>query len=123
MFRTILRTKKLVSAFPKLPRPCFTTVKQEQSGKYLSQIKEAFMSRPMEENPQFQEKREEIDYADLAKKVQNLSMENKDVAMQLMEIHKDILKVQEESYLIKDLDVLLLSGKENKFFIVYGKEL
>lgn len=73
------------------------------------------MSKPMEDDPQFQEKRQEIDYYDLAHKVQNLSMENKEVAMQLMEIHKEILKVQEESYLIKDLDVLLLSGKENKY--------
>jgi len=74
----------------------------------MQNIREAIM-KPMEENPNAEAINQEIDYYELAKKVQNLSLENKEIAQQLMEIHQGILRVQEESYHDPDVEILLNS--------------
>jgi len=110
MLRTLCRFTKQVGFQPKLHKFSFATSQgSEKRGSFMQTIREAIM-KPMEENPQDQALKQEIDYYDLAKKVQNLSMENKEIAQQLMEIHQGILKVQEESYHDKDVEILLSSG-------------
>jgi len=111
MFRKFLKIQRHIPFSSKNLKWRFTTIKEDKkNGNFLQHIREAIRNKPIDENFETEKVNQEIDYYELAKKVQNLSLENKEIAKQLMEIHQNILKVQEESYLDKDIDILLKSG-------------
>lgn len=113
MFQKVLKFQRKIPFHSICIRWQSTTFADQKNSSFLQKIKEAIKNKTLEDNFEKEKVSQEIDYYELAKKVQNLSLENKEIAKQLMEIHQSILKVQEESYLETNFDTLLKSGNFN----------
>lgn len=89
-----------------------TTEASESSKGILSTIKEVFSNKSLEDNQTNtnNEKKEEVNYADLAKRIHDLSLKDEKIQGQLREIHTSMKKTQEESFSGKDLEHLLTTG-------------
>jgi len=121
MFRQLFKIQKRAFFQLKDTKCSFSTIQDKKDGSFLQQIREVIRNKSLNENTETEKINQEIDYYELAKKVQNLSLENKEIAKQLMEIHQTIAKVQEESYRNEDVDLLLKSGKfPRKVFYVFS---
>ena len=78
----------------------------------LNSIRDVFQNKKIKENQETSnpERKMEINYKELAKKIEHMAINNKEIAQQLMEIHQSIIKVQEESFKIDEVDKLIESG-------------
>ncbi len=111
MLKYLLTLNKNLPHKLKIRRWSFSTV-QEESKKtnIFEHIKDSILNNPLSQNGKGEKVIPEINYAELAKKVQHLSLENKEIANQLMSIHKAISTAQEESYCDPNVEKLLHSS-------------